>query len=152
MILHLLDGLNHIHVVQCKRTRALHERYVGQACELTRYVVQPIAHGFSSDNTLGRRQQPATGLVLLIDEEHAQSSATGDQGREQSRCAAANHQNLGMMVLMIVGLGIGFDGRAAISGRVANDVLELRPQGTRLKCLVVEARRHKAREVAANTF
>ena len=66
--------------------------------------------------------------------------------------AAANNQHVCVMVLMIVGFGIGLDGGCAVSGGMADDVLELGPQLARLERLVIKARRHEARKTAAKAF
>ena len=92
------------------------------------------------------REQPAAEFVLLVDEQGLAAGPAGLQGCEQTAGATADHQNVDMVVQVVVVVGVGQSGGRAEACELADHCLIRRPPGPwPLERLAVEACRHEAR-------
>ena len=79
VVLHRLNGLNQIGVVERKRTGAGQNAHVRHGLQFADAVFQPLCGRYAADYALRSGEQPAAQLVLLVEQHDIEPSATGHQ-------------------------------------------------------------------------
>jgi hypothetical protein len=117
---------------------------LSQPGELGQHLLGPLGGGLAVEQ-FAAVEQRAAHLLLLVGQDHPGAAAGRGQRRGQAGGAGADHQQVAVLVEVIVAVRVALHGAAAQARALADELLVGHPHGGRgHEGLVVEARRHEA--------